>query len=565
MTWKRLPIAALFTLACAGLTVAAPSLRGPDGSRRNAPDVAVTQTDGHRSAGEFDANAEAARRSAMVDWLMDSMVLEALDAPVAIGLSKSQRASLANVDPAQLPYRVGVVQPLGELVDLSTVSLDPKSGIQRLPLGALRAEADGGFTWTLLLTSDGASALRVHFTELSLPPQARLFVYDLLGVAYAGPFVKAGPHGDGELWSPNVYGEAAVVQLRVDGPLTAEVLSSLRFVISDAGHSGNNFRLAVAQSPAKAHCSGNRECVENAECPTAQAWGPIADVQDGMAHYQFVSGRFLYLCSGGLLADTDDSSQRAYFLTANHCINKSRQARTMDTFFRFTVACDTSNCPGPGSPSTSGATILSTGSESDYTFMELNEAPPAGSFFLGWRTDAVSGTDGFDLHRVSHPSGEPQAYSTHDVDTGAGTCRSWPRGPWIYSRDTHGATEGGSSGSPVTDASGAVVGQLSGGCGTNVNDECDSVNNATVDGAFSNYYPQIEQWLDPTPCSPSPEVCDDGADNDCDGDTDCADSDCSAAANCADPGCGSGGNGSACDSDLDCSSCNCKRGTCRGN
>ncbi|MHC4838191.1 MAG: trypsin-like peptidase domain-containing protein, partial [Planctomycetota bacterium] len=230
-------------------------------------------------------------------------------------------------------------------------------------------------------------------------------------------------------------------------------------------------------------------------------------------------------------------------------------------------ACNTSNCPGPGSPSTSGASILSTDSEADYTFMELDGPLPQGVYFMPWDDAPVANSDGTALHRVSHPSGEPQAYSTHDVDTSRTTCRSWPRGPWIYSTDTYGATEGGSSGSPVTNAAGDVVGQLSGACGFNTGDECDSVNNATVDGAFAHYYPAIEQWLDPTGCTPSPEVCDNGIDDDCDGQVDCDDDNCSAALNCGDTGgggCGPGAKGDPCSSNDDCASCNCKRGSCKG-
>ena len=43
-------------------------------------------------------------------------------------------------------------------------------------------------------------------------------------------------------------------------------------------------------------------------------------------------------------------------------------------------------------------------------------------------------------------------------------------------------------GQPVLNAAGEVVGQLSGACGTNVNDTCDSVSNATVAP------PQYTRW-----------------------------------------------------------------------
>ena len=149
-----------------------------------------------------------------------------------------------------------------------------------------------------------------------------------------------------------------------------------------------------------------------------------------------------------------------------------------------------------------------------------------------------------------HPAGSPQAYSEHLVDTGRATCTTWPRGNWIYSSDTFGGTEGGSSGSPVLNSAGQVVGQLSGGCGFNVSDICDSVQNATVDGAFAAYFPDIAQFLDPdASCTDADndgfcvedgdcddadpainpgasEVCDDGVDNDCDGLLDDADPAC---------------------------------------
>jgi hypothetical protein len=83
------------------------------------------------------------------------------------------------------------------------------------------------------------------------------------------------------------------------------------------------------------------------------------------------------------------------------------------------------------------------------------------------------------------------------VDTNKTTCRSLPRGSFIYSRDTLGATEGGSSGSPVVNGSGQIVGQLYGACGFNLNDVCDAASNATVDGAFAASFPALAPFLSP--------------------------------------------------------------------
>ena len=85
-----------------------------------------------------------------------------------------------------------------------------------------------------------------------------------------------------------------------------------------------------------------------------------------------------------------------------------------------------------------------------------------------------------------------------------------PRGRYIYSRDTLGATEGGSSGSPVVNGGLQIVGQLYGVCGFDINNVCNSEDNSTVDGAFANAYAGMAPFLNPTgggSCSPAGANC----------------------------------------------------------
>jgi len=215
---------------------------------------------------------------------------------------------------------------------------------------------------------------------------------------------------------------------------------------------------------------------------------------------EWVSGAYIYYCTGGLLNDTVSTSTIPYFLTANHCISTQSDASNLECYWQYwTSSCHGACYNSVGAvPRTIGATLLSTSTTCDYSFMQLSQTPPAGSTLLGWTTTAVANTNGFQLYRISHPAGSPAAYSRHQVDTSSPTCTGWARGNWIYSEDILNATEGGSSGSPVCNVNGQVVGQLSGCCGYNCNNVCDASNNWTVDGAFANYYSNISTWLDPS-------------------------------------------------------------------
>jgi V8-like Glu-specific endopeptidase len=306
-----------------------------------------------------------------------------------------------------------------------------------------------------------------------------------------GTYTGKGPNGTGEFWSNTIAGESLTVHL--DAP--EGVAPS--FTIAGVGYLTERFATANTLAPVTnaantKPCSFNANCTEDVACVNENA--AVTAAKNAVAHILFASGGFLYICSGGLVADSDLLTNVPYFITANHCISRASEASSMETFF-FYAASSCQSCPDPGAANTTGSTIVSTNKSSDYTLLRLSQNAPAGATFLGWSSTAIANTNGVNLYRISHPKGSPQAYSEHRVDTSRGTCRSWPRGAWIYSSDLFGATEGGSSGSPVVNGAGQLVGQLSGGCGFNVNDVCDAASNATVDGAFAAYFSAVSSFL----------------------------------------------------------------------
>jgi V8-like Glu-specific endopeptidase len=426
--------------------------------------------------GEFDAAAEGLRQDLQAQWLLGEEAAGVAPLSIVLDAEETNRLASAPEDSGRL--MVGINRAVDYVVAPGAPAF-----------GAERATA-GGLVWSGAVTSPGATALRLHFTGFDLPKGSELYVYSRRGEAF-GPYTGRGPNGNGELYTNTVVGDEIRVQLRAEGAGNERVGLRMAGVVV----LGERFLQAALQLEERAFCAFNASCITNASCNAMPA--AITSARNGVAHLQFVVGGGTYICSGGLLNDTVAATTIPYFITANHCFSTQAQTNSLEAYFKFSTNCG-SACYNPDGvvPRMLGGTLLRTNTQSDYTFLRLAGALPAGSTLLGWNSAAVANTAGTALYRISHPKGAPQAYSRHSVNTTAGTCGGWPRGRWIYSNDTLGATEGGSSGSPVMNVNGQVVGQLSGACGATPATPCDG-DDRTVDGAFANYYNNVRNWLNP--------------------------------------------------------------------
>ncbi|HEV8580984.1 MAG TPA: serine protease [Thermoanaerobaculia bacterium] len=453
-----------------------------------------------------DPGARAAEMRDLHQRLAARQVEGGLRHGMEVRLSNAERKSIDQPSDRNGKYLVGVAKSVGVTVDFTPVQRGARE--VNLAAGSAKALADGGFVWTTAISSPGATALRVHLSGVDLPEGGELYVYNSDGQAF-GPYKGRGPLGDGELYTNTVFGERLVLQLfqpggaeRLPSPLRIAGVGVMgkRFAIPHYGPEGvfdpNNLD---ALAKASNLCSNNANCVVNAACQSSTA---VNDAKDAVATILFQSGASFYICTGGLIADTVTTSVIPYFLTAHHCISSSGEASSVETYFDYQTTCSNPNCTQPynNTGETVGSTIKATNSSSDYSLLQLSSAPttPDGvATYLGWLSSPVANTNNYGLFRISHPKGSPQAYTEGVVDTGKPTCRTLPRGSFIYSRDTVGATEGGSSGSPVVNSAGQIVGQLYGACGTNLNDVCDAQSNGTVDGAFAATYPNVAAFLNP--------------------------------------------------------------------
>jgi len=423
-------------------------------------------------------------------------------APAAVAVPE-RLAALADWNRSgQRPRRNGFPRdlPAGPAVDLGAL-LRARAG--ETLAGGVVADAGDERVWAAQLRIDGAWRLRLHLTQVHLPPGSRLWVYG--GGGEGGRAV--GPLGldaaARELWTPSVGGGALTLEVHV--PARANVPFGqaagfrldrvLELVELDA--QGAPLPLAKAV-PA---------CLVDATCIADSRFHGIDNVRKAIALLGHVDASgFGAECTGALLNDTDDTTTIPYLLTANHCLSGPNEAASLEVFFDVKTAACNGAAPNLDTlPRVNGATLLATSGQSDFTLLQLSRFPDNRRFLLGWDARPEVLVNGTPVHQVSHPFGRPQSYNEaffesqprhlcSPADEGGIPINDLSK--FIYLHPTFGGTFVGSSGSPVLLDGGLVVGQLTDGCGPDPSNGCDYRNDC-ANGAFSATYPQIARWLDP--------------------------------------------------------------------
>ena len=443
------------------------------------------------------ARAEMAEKHQM---LIDQAVDMAAESAVFIPLD-SDTAYQLNVEPK--PDQIGITRRLA--LDVNLMPILGYRGKRPFDLGfGAAARRDKDIVWTGQVISESATAVRLHFEDFDLPAGVEVYVFNDAGQAY-GPYTGRGTYDQGSFWSDTLFGELAWVQVHIP----AETRESVAFAISDIAHFGPQFFIGQAMRQYRQNKScgsgGVNSCIENAMCYNNSI---IDKATDAVAHYLYKSDEDSgwYMCSGGLINDTDDTTNYPYFITARHCISSNSEAQTLNAYFDFiTPGCmnleSLCNFSLHLAKGVSGASLMATGdsdSDGDYALLKLDGFPSGGHWRLGWTSSNWSDNDGDTVYRVSHPNGYPQAYSTSTISTSLNTCGNdnYERPKFIWSYPDIGGIMGGSSGAPLLNSSSKIIGTLTGGC------EADNACTATtrvVDGAFRHaYWKNLRPFINPT-------------------------------------------------------------------
>jgi hypothetical protein len=397
----------------------------------------------------------------------------------------------------RFPAKNGFTRSIGGALRVHVAPGD--TAIQTASAGIVTDSERGTKVWSGSVRVGGAYRMRLHLEHVSVPPGTTFWVYgrNENAIAFGTELIDA----SGELYTPSIGGDLAYLEMELPAAGSAAASFDIANVLELVRSSGN----AAGGGLGGPQTDDAPSCLVDATCVGSSTFDTIELARRAVADLYYVKGGSGFVCTGGLINDSDSSTFIPFLLTANHCFSTQAVATTLEAFWDYrTDSCNGAFPSMNASPRSNGSTLLATGTTSDFTFVRLSSIP-AGRAFLGWdsRTSAI--TAGTTLYRVSHPFPDafanpaPQRFSTTTVTLSGSTCSGRPRGPYIYSSQGTGGVYGGSSGSPVILTGGYVAGQLFGACGPNDPTAGCDASNSTLDGAFSTTYSSISSYIDNAP------------------------------------------------------------------
>ena len=334
--------------------------------------------------------------------------------------------------------------------------------------------------WTLRVSCDNALSMNLGFGRYNMPSSGSMTITDANNDFRIRAFTADDNKAHGQLWTPVVPGNEAVIEIVVDNDQKAIVVKGIELTSINSGYRW------VQDASGR---GSSESCNIDVMCPEGNPWW---DEIPSVGVYT-LNG---YLTCTGVMMNNTAQDQTPYFLTANHCGVTSGSDSSIVVYWNH----QNSYCRTPGSGDsggngdgnfsqfTSGSTMRATRSYSDFTLTELSSNPNAayGVTYAGW-SRANSASLGAGIH---HPEAAEKRISFPDTVQASGEY-------WDVNWG-EGRTAPGSSGSPLFDGNHRVVGQLCCGssyCPNDLNDYYGRSLYQSWDGSSSS---SLSSWLDPT-------------------------------------------------------------------
>ena len=404
--------------------------------------------------------------------------------------------------------------------------------------GSWKINNDGARTWQLRVKAEGAEALSFLFSKFELFGQSTLEIRNMEGYIVHKPMTQEDVLSHRMQNAALCFGDDLVLTITEPANTQASEILIDRIVY--------NYR--STGNPNTSKINESDPCEVNVNCsPVGDSW---QDEKDGVARIYCVTGNMAGWCTGSLINNTEQDC-KPYFLTALHC-GVTSSASNMNQW-RFYFRYESPNCNNPNTAGSlddhyiTGCIRLADSDDgggetgSDFLLVKLGnnnnettvvntlKSSSFSAYWNGWKAASSSTQGGAGIH---HPAGDIKKISTFNGSTqstswGSAGGSHWQMS-WSSNSNGHGVTEGGSSGSPLFNNSGLIIGTLTGGSSYCTNQTSPDLYGKmsyhwTSNGTANNE--RLKPWLDPEssnlttlngssdPCSgtgpgPGPNDCD---------------------------------------------------------
>ncbi|MFV0330843.1 MAG: trypsin-like peptidase domain-containing protein [Dysgonomonas sp.] len=310
--------------------------------------------------------------------------------------------------------------------------------------------------WKLTFTVPEAKGFKIGFDDFYLPEGSLLYVYSKENLKNAVVYKhEDNPHG-GAYSIENLKGDNVTLEY-----VAPEGVAKPRLHVADIGYK----YLDEQNNPISGFDNASNSCMVNINCPEGSFW---QNQKKGVLQLRVKKWNSTYLCSGTLINNTNED-KTPYVLTAYHCFENMslEEISQAEFFFEYeTPDCEVMNRPTYNYHKGAQALVLNPIEDgSDGALLKLSENIPDDwdVYYNGWDrgNDGKNITSGAIIH---HPLGDVKKITLFNTPL---TSDKWdkgnPDGSYWVTTYSLGATEGGSSGAPIFNQNGLVVGTLTGG------------------------------------------------------------------------------------------------------
>lgn len=362
---------------------------------------------------------------------------------------------------------------------------------------------NGDKLWQLNVVCPGALSVNFCYDKFWIPEGGKFFLFSKDKKRSIGAFTNKNNKGSREdirgFATGLVYSDDIILEYYQPKEVSSNAVISIEYVV-------HGYRYINIE---KTGFRQSGPCMVNVNCEEGHNWQ-----KEKLAVAMILVNGYRY-CSGSLI-NTTDLSQNPLLLTANHCISNYGDAEGNSNlyYYSFWWNYESPGCANisvePSEISTTGATILANNSYSDFALLRLTEDPKDllnyTPYYLGWDRTGFSGDPGVCIH---HPSGDIKKISTvysqpvsssYSGYSESSSASHW-RVTWKSTLNGHSTTEGGSSGSPLLNATHRIIGQLHGGyanCYDSINapDWYGKFNVSWTGNNNNSVYRRLSVWID---------------------------------------------------------------------